>query len=185
MEDKRQTSVSRILDEIYGTLAVLSQKEAACSKNCSAMRLGALMRHMVEQDLYPRPEAPYLGISFSHLEWFVDTFAEPLWYEYHPSGLRLFEARGKSFEDGRKTCQAILSRKRKYSELEVASQAYRSQVWSDPKLQRHACTVLDSIAKTMVEVDKSLGGFSLSDFHAERDQEGPGHCRPESQSHRH
>lgn len=61
MEDKRQTSVSRILDEIYGTLAVLSQKEAACSKNCSAMRLGALMRHMVEQDLYPRPRRPISG----------------------------------------------------------------------------------------------------------------------------
>ncbi|POR31883.1 Uncharacterized protein TPAR_07896 [Tolypocladium paradoxum] len=175
IERKRQASVSRILDKIYESLRDLSEGEGACLDNCYAMRLGALMRHMVEQGLYPRPETPYLGISFEHLGWFVESFSEPLWHTYSASGLRLMDARGEGFEDGWKSCHYNATRNpsaKGLERLERASRAYQAEVWGDEKLEPHSCSVMDSILPTIIEVEKSLEGFSLSEFHAESDEEG-------------
>ncbi|KND91805.1 hypothetical protein TOPH_03480 [Tolypocladium ophioglossoides CBS 100239] len=181
IEQKRQASVSRILDKIYESLTDLSESNSSCSNNCYAMRLGALMRHLVQQDLYPRPETPYLGINFEQLECFFDTFSEPLWHEYSLSSLRLIDARGEGFEDGWKSCHYNATRNPSasgLSRLECARRAYQAEVLSGRELEPHGCSVVDPILPTIIEVEKSLEGLNLSVIHAESGREGVRYYQP-------
>ncbi|RAH80176.1 hypothetical protein BO86DRAFT_316929, partial [Aspergillus japonicus CBS 114.51] len=80
IKEKRTTAIANILQQLHGKLDRLL-RSTSCTFECSSMMYGALSTRMHSSGLlYPRPVAPFLGISHEKLVQQVLSFEPPKWW---------------------------------------------------------------------------------------------------------
>ncbi|PYI24569.1 hypothetical protein BO99DRAFT_448220 [Aspergillus violaceofuscus CBS 115571] len=80
INEKRTTAIANILQQLHSKLDRLL-RSTSCTFECSSMMYGALSTRLHSSGLlYPRPVAPFLGISHEKLVQQVLSFEPPKWW---------------------------------------------------------------------------------------------------------
>ncbi|PYI35952.1 hypothetical protein BP00DRAFT_492177 [Aspergillus indologenus CBS 114.80] len=84
INEKRTTAIANILQQLHSKLDRLLGS-TSCTFECSSIMYGALSTRMhLSGLLYPRPVAPFLGISHEELVQQVLSFEPPVWWSAPP-----------------------------------------------------------------------------------------------------
>jgi hypothetical protein len=80
IDQQRQDHIKHVVDALHSLIHDLCKGGHGCNFACSVMRLGSLIKHMDDRNLYsPRPEVPFLGLSVTLVRESISGILTPQW----------------------------------------------------------------------------------------------------------
>lgn len=147
--------IERLLTIFHDVLGNLRDDKTACTFECNSILLGAFIKDLPPDLLWPRPSRPFTGLSFVYIARISHHLKSPHWYS-EPRA----DVDGEFDVDGllrRETEHPVTFKKKKKLRL----RRYAGDVDGTDPVEAHACTLQALIAPEIDFLEASIQGLEL------------------------